>query len=80
MERRIPNERRLPRVTGLRDQKGVAVCPSPPVGQEVSHVIEAFNAHAGKQTLKKRLECTSALVLMAQEIGYHEWGREALSS
>ena len=54
--------------------------PSPPVEAERSHVIEIFNANAGKGTLKKRLGATSSLILMAQEIGYHDWECEALSS
>ncbi|CAK0816022.1 unnamed protein product [Prorocentrum cordatum] len=45
-----------------------------------SHFVETYNANQGKQTLKKRLSCTRFLIVLAQEIGYHDWECEALSS
>ena len=72
--------RRLPNVSGLsmkRSETAEAMMPSDVGG---SHFVETFNANQGKQTLKKRLSCTKSFIVLAQEIGHHDWECEALSS
>ena len=58
----------MPSVTGFRP---AAFPPSQPAGgQETgAHVIESFNCSGGKNTLKKRLRATRALVVIVKSSG-----------
>eukprot|EP00959_Pyramimonas_sp_CCMP1952_P381780 8000019-Pyramimonas_sp.AAC.1 len=44
------------------------------------HWFETFNANGGKRTVKRRLEKTTAKVILIQELGYLESDLEALDS
>ena len=70
-----------PRVSGLPVAAGHTRGANPPRDDQLQvHMLETFNANLGRDTLKKRLERTSALVLIAQEIGYGADNAEELSS
>eukprot|EP00959_Pyramimonas_sp_CCMP1952_P301043 6298799-Pyramimonas_sp.AAC.1 len=55
--------------------------PGPPVALDASsHSLETFSSNGGKKTIKKRLTRTTALVVIAQEIGHVDGDLEALNT
>ena len=57
--------------------------PPPRAATDVStitHMFETFNANQGKKTLQKRVRRSTAMVILAQEIGYGIDECESLST
>ncbi|CAK0849203.1 unnamed protein product [Prorocentrum cordatum] len=69
-----------PLVSGLLAASAGAKQLHVPAAVTVTHTFETFNANQGKLTLQKRLRRSTAMVIMAQEIGYGIDDCESLSS
>ncbi|CAK0788911.1 unnamed protein product, partial [Prorocentrum cordatum] len=69
-----------PLVSGLLDASAGAKQLHVPAAVTITHTFETFNANQGKLTLQKRLRRSTAMVIMAQEIGYGIDDCESLSS
>eukprot|EP00959_Pyramimonas_sp_CCMP1952_P360596 7551885-Pyramimonas_sp.AAC.1 len=70
----------IPRVSGFKVSHHGTVPAADAEHNDTYHEFESFNANGGKRTVKKRLEKSSAKVILMQEIGHLEADLEALDS